>query len=68
MTTTIIRIDYAALSDQFNRSRPDAIEAALRENGTAAERRLFKRVVDANGIPTVSPLAGAAPIWLTCKV
>ena len=39
--TTTIRIDYAALPDQFDRSRPDAvaaaIEAALREDGIAAE-------------------------------
>ena len=39
--TTTIRIDYAALADQFDRSRPDAvaaaIEAALREDGIAAE-------------------------------
>jgi hypothetical protein len=40
-TTTTIRVDYAALPDQFDRSRPDAvaaaIEAALREDGIAAE-------------------------------
>jgi hypothetical protein len=39
--TTIIRIDYTTLPDQFDRSRPnavaEAIEAALRENGIAAE-------------------------------
>jgi hypothetical protein len=43
--TTTIRIDHAALPDQFDRSRPDAtadavaaaIEAALREDGIAAE-------------------------------
>ena len=39
--TTTIRIDYAALPDQFDRSRPDAvaaaIEAALREDGISAE-------------------------------
>ena len=38
---TTIRIDYAALPDQFDRSRPDAvaaaIEAALREDGITAE-------------------------------
>ncbi|MBK5927383.1 hypothetical protein [Rhodobaculum claviforme] len=41
MSTTTIRIDHAALPDQFDRSRPDdvaeAIEAALREDGIAAE-------------------------------
>ena len=41
MATTTIRIDYAALPDQFDRSRPDAvaaaIEAALREDGVKAE-------------------------------
>jgi len=40
-TTTTIRIDHAALPDQFDRSRPDAIadaiEAALREDGITAE-------------------------------
>jgi hypothetical protein len=39
--TTTIRIDHAALPDQFDRSRPDAvaaaIEAALREDGIKAE-------------------------------
>jgi hypothetical protein len=39
--TTTIRIDHAALSEQFDRSRPnavaEAIEAALREEGIAAE-------------------------------
>lgn len=38
---TTIRIDHAALPDQFDRSRPDAIaaaiEAALREDGIKAE-------------------------------
>ena len=38
---TTIRIDHAALPDQFDRSRPDAIaaviEAALREGGVKAE-------------------------------
>jgi hypothetical protein len=38
---TTIRINYATLPDQFDRSRPDAvaeaIEAALREDGIAAE-------------------------------
>ena len=41
MSTTTIRIDHDALPDQFDRSRPDAvaevIEAALREDGVAAE-------------------------------
>ena len=41
MSTTTIRIDHAALPEQFDRSRPDAvaeaIEAALREKGIAAE-------------------------------
>ena len=41
MSTTTIRIDHDALPDQFDRSRPDAvaevIEAALREDGIAAE-------------------------------
>jgi hypothetical protein len=41
MATTTIRIDYAALPDQFDRSRPDvvaeAIETALREDGIEAE-------------------------------
>jgi hypothetical protein len=41
MTTTTIRIDHAALPDHFDRSRPDAvaeaIEAALRDDGIAAE-------------------------------
>lgn len=41
MATTTIRIDYAALPDQFDRSRPDAvaaaIETALREDGINAE-------------------------------
>ena len=41
MSTTTIRIDHAALPDQFDRSRPDTvaevIEAALREDGIAAE-------------------------------
>ena len=39
--TTTIRIDHAALPDQFDRSRPDAIaeaiEAALREDGIKAD-------------------------------
>ena len=39
--TTTIRIDYAALPDHFDRSRPDAIaeaiETALREDGITAE-------------------------------
>ena len=38
---TTIRIDHAALPDQFDRSRPDAIaaaiEAARREDGIKAE-------------------------------
>ena len=38
---TTIRIDHDALPDQFDRSRPDAvaaaIEAALREDGITAE-------------------------------
>ncbi len=38
---TTIRIDHAALPDQFDRSRPDtvaaAIETALREDGISAE-------------------------------
>jgi hypothetical protein len=38
--TTTIRIDYPTLPDQFDRSRPDAvaaaIEAALREDGITA--------------------------------
>ena len=38
---TTIRIDHAALPEAFDRSRPDAvaeaIEAALREDGIAAE-------------------------------
>ena len=38
---TTIRIDHAALPDPFDRSRPDAIaaaiEAALREDGIKAE-------------------------------
>ena len=41
MATTTIRIDHATLPDQFDRSRPDAIaaaiEAALREDGITAE-------------------------------
>ena len=41
MTTTTIRIDHATLPDHFDRSRLDAaaeaIEAALREDGIAAE-------------------------------
>ena len=41
MSTTIIRIDHTDLPDQFDLSRPDAvaevIEAALREDGIAAE-------------------------------
>ena len=39
--TTTIRIDHAALPDQFDRSRPDAIaesiESTLREDGITAE-------------------------------
>ena len=39
--TTTIRIDHATLPDQFDRSRPnavaEAIEAALRKDGIAAE-------------------------------
>jgi len=39
--TTTIRIDHATLPEQFDRSRPNAvavaIEAALREDGIAAE-------------------------------
>ena len=39
--TTTIRIDHAALPDQFDRSRPNAvaaaIEAALREDGIKAD-------------------------------
>ena len=38
---TTIRIDHATLPDQFDRSRPDAIaaaiETALREDGITAE-------------------------------
>lgn len=38
---TTIRIDHAALPDQFDRSRPDAvaaaIEAALHDDGITAE-------------------------------
>ena len=41
MSTTTIRIDHATLPDQFDRSRPnavaEAIEAALRKDGFAAE-------------------------------
>ena len=41
MSTTTIRIDHASLPDHFDSSRPDAvaeaIEAALREDGIAAE-------------------------------
>jgi len=41
MSTTTIRIEHATLPDQFDRSRPNAvaaaIEAALREDGIAAE-------------------------------
>ena len=41
MSTTTIRIDHAALPDNFDRLRPDAtaeaIQAALREDGIAAE-------------------------------
>ena len=41
MATTTIRIDYAALPDQFDSSRPDAvaaaIEAALCEDRIKAE-------------------------------
>ena len=40
-TITTIRIDHAALPEQFDRSRPDAIaaaiEKALREDGIKAE-------------------------------
>jgi len=40
-TITTIRIDHAALPEQFDRSRPDAIaaaiETALREDGIKAE-------------------------------
>ena len=39
--TTTIRIDHAALPDHFDRSRPDAIaaaiETALREDGITTE-------------------------------
>ena len=39
--TTTIRIDHATLPEQFDRSRPDAvaaaIEALLREDGISAE-------------------------------
>jgi hypothetical protein len=39
--TTTIRIDHAALPDHFDRSRPDAIaaaiETALRDDGITAE-------------------------------
>ena len=39
--TTTIRIEHATLPEQFDRSRPNAvaaaIEAALREDGIAAE-------------------------------
>lgn len=41
MATTTIRIDYAMLSDHFDRSRPDtiaaAIEITLRDDGIKAE-------------------------------
>ena len=41
MSTTTIRIEHATLPDQFDRSRPnavpEAIEAALRKDGIAAE-------------------------------
>lgn len=41
MSTTTFRIDHAALPEPFDRARPDAaaeaIEAALREGGIAAE-------------------------------
>ena len=39
--TTTISIDYASFPDRFDRNRPDAtakvIEAALREDGVAAD-------------------------------
>jgi hypothetical protein len=64
MATTTIRIDYAALPDQFDRSRPDvvseAIETALREDGIKAEASdIFSHIKIA--LPT-SQLAAASAV------
>jgi hypothetical protein len=64
MATTTIRIDYAALPDQFDRSRPDvvseAIETALREDGIKTEASdIFSHIKIA--LPT-SQLAAASAV------
>ena len=70
MATTTIRIDYAALPDQFDRSRPDvvaeAIETALREDGIKAEASdIFSHIKIA--LPT-SQLAAASAVLAELQV
>ena len=70
MATTTIRIDYAALPDQFDRSRPDvvaeAIETALREDGIKAEASdIFSHIKIA--LPT-SQLAAASTVLAELQV
>ena len=70
MATTTIRIDYAALPDQFDRSRPDvvseAIETALREDGIKADASdIFSHIKIA--LPT-SQLAAASAVLAELQV
>ena len=67
--TTTIRIDHAALPDQFDRSRPDAIaaaiETALREDGIKAEASDVISHSRLNCRP--ASLLPPAPCWPTCS-
>ena len=70
MATTTIRIDYAALPDQFDRSRPDvvaeAIETALREDGIKAEASdIFSHIKIS--LPT-SQLAAASAVLAELQI
>ncbi len=66
---TTIRIDHDALPDQFDRSRPDAvaaaIEAALREDGITAEASDVIRISRSNCPRRSWPLP--APCWPSCS-
>ena len=67
---TTIRIDHDALPNQFDRSRPDAvaaaIEAALREDAITAEASDVISHIKLNCPPRSWPLP--APFWLTCSL
>jgi len=66
MATTTIRIDYAGLPDQFDRSRPDAIETALLDAGIRAEASdIFSHIKIA--LPT-SQLAAASAVLAELQV